>query len=46
MPDAVCRYILDRYDHPEKLARMSEKMKALAVPDAAKKVADLVESGA
>ena len=46
VPDAVCRYILDRYDHPEKLARMSEKMKALAVPDAAKKVADLVESGA
>ena len=45
-PDAVCRYILDRYDHPEKLARMSERMRSLATPDAAARVADLVESGA
>ena len=44
-PDAVCRYILDRYDHPEKLARMSERMRSLATPDAAARVADLVESG-
>ena len=36
-------YLLDRYDHPEKLARMSEKMRALATPDAAARVADLVE---
>ena len=44
-PDAVCRYMLDRYDHPEKLARMSERMRSLAKPDAAARVADLVESG-
>ena len=39
----ICRYLLDRYDHPEKLAAMSEKMRALATPDAAAKVADMVE---
>jgi len=40
----LCRYLLDRYDHPEKLARMAERMRALAAPDAAAKVADLVEA--
>jgi len=44
--DAVCRYILDRYDHPEKLAKMADRMRSLATPDAAARVADLVESGA
>lgn len=39
----ICRYLLEKYDHPEHLARMSEKMKTLATPDAAAKVADLVE---
>ena len=39
----VCRYLLEKYDHPEHLSRMAEKMKALATPDAASKVADLVE---
>ena len=39
----VCRYLLEKYDHPEHLSRMAEKMKALAAPDAAAKVADLVE---
>ena len=39
----ICRYLLEKYDHPEHLARMSEKMKSLATPDAAAKVADLVE---
>ena len=39
----VCRYLLEKYDHPEHLAQMAEKMKALATPDAAAKVADLVE---
>ena len=39
----ICRYLLDRYDHPETLAAMSEKMRALATPDAAAKVADMVE---
>ena len=39
----ICRYLLEKYDHAEHLARMAEKMKALATPDAAAKVADLVE---
>ncbi len=42
-PKQICRYILERYDHPEKLAAMSEKMRALSTPDAAAKVADMVE---
>ena len=42
-PRQVCRYLLDKYDHPERLAAMAEKMKKLATPDAAAKVADLVE---
>ena len=37
-----CRYLLEKYDHPEHLVRMAEKMRALATPDAAAKVADLV----
>lgn len=41
---AICRYLMDRYDHPEKLVAMSEKMAKLATPDAAKKVAELVTS--
>ena len=39
----ICRYLLEKYDHPEHLARMAEKVKTLATPDAAAKVADLVE---
>ena len=39
----VCRYLLEKYDNPEHLSRMSEKMKSLATLDAAAKVADLVE---
>ncbi|MBR2837503.1 MAG: UDP-N-acetylglucosamine--N-acetylmuramyl-(pentapeptide) pyrophosphoryl-undecaprenol N-acetylglucosamine transferase [Kiritimatiellae bacterium] len=42
-PRQICRYLIDRYDHPERLARMSERARALATPDAAAKVADLVE---
>ena len=42
-PKQVFRYLLDKYDHPERLARMSAKMKELAVPDAAARVADIVE---
>lgn len=41
---AICRYLMDRYDHPEKLAAMSEKMLKQATPDAAKKVAELITS--
>ena len=43
---AVCRYLMDKHDHPERLARMSERMRALATPDAASKVADMVEGRA
>ena len=41
----VCRYLLEKYDNPEHLARMTEKMRSLAVPDAAAKVAELIEVG-
>ena len=39
----VFRYLLEKYDNPGHLARMAEKMKSLGTPDAAAKVADLVE---
>ena len=39
---AVCRYLRHKYDHPEALAGQAAKMKALATPDAAACVADLV----
>lgn len=39
---AICRYLMDRYDHPEKLVAMSERMAKLATPDAAKHVAKLL----
>jgi len=42
-PCQLFRYLLDKYDHPERLVKMSEKIRKLAVPDAAEKVADLVE---
>jgi UDP-N-acetylglucosamine--N-acetylmuramyl-(pentapeptide) pyrophosphoryl-undecaprenol N-acetylglucosamine transferase len=42
-PRQVCRYLMQKLDHPEQLAVMREKMKALASPDAAAKVADELE---
>ena len=42
----ICRYLLQKYDHPEQLAAMREKMMRLATPDAAARVADLVEASA
>lgn len=42
-PKQICRYLLERYDRPEKLAAMSEKMLAMSTPDAASKVADVVD---
>jgi len=42
----VCRYLLHKYDHPEALEKMSAKMRQLATPDAAARVADLVEEAA
>lgn len=44
-PRQICRYLLNRYDNPEKLARMGERMSEMAEPDAAGKVADLIEKG-
>ena len=45
-PLQLSRYILSKYDHPEQLARMSEKIALLATPDAAAQVADVVEQAA
>lgn len=42
----LCRYLLAKYDHPEQLAQMREKMLRLATPAAASAVADLVEQAA
>lgn len=42
-PRAVCRYLLEKYDRPEHLQRMAEKIRERATPDAAVKVVDLVE---
>lgn len=39
----VCRYLLDRYDHPERLECMATKMKELSSLNAASKVVDLIE---
>jgi len=41
-PDAVCKYLLNLYDHPAKLSDMSARIKALSVPEAAGRVADIV----
>lgn len=43
LPRQICRYLMQKLDHPEQLASMREKMKALASPDAAAKVADVLE---
>lgn len=45
-PRQLFRYLLDKYDHPERLERMSSRMRAMAVPDAAARLADLVEGKA
>ena len=45
-PHQLARYILDKMDNPGKLAQMAAKMKELSVPDAAERVADLVEKAA
>ena len=45
-PRQICRYLLEKHDHPEHLARMAEKMRAQATPDAAARVADLIEQEA
>jgi UDP-N-acetylglucosamine--N-acetylmuramyl-(pentapeptide) pyrophosphoryl-undecaprenol N-acetylglucosamine transferase len=45
-PRALANYILHKIDHPEELAKKASAMKAMSVPDAAAKVADLLESTA
>ena len=42
-PRAIANYILNKVSHPHVLMRMAERMKSLATPDAAQRVADLVE---
>jgi len=42
-PRALANYILNKIEHPHQLMRMTERMRALATPDAARQVADLVE---
>ena len=42
-PENLCSYVRHRYDHPEKLTAMSAKIRTLATPDAAARVADLIE---
>lgn len=45
-PRQICRYLINVYDHPEKLKAMGEKMAGLSTVDAAEKVARLVEKAA
>jgi len=45
-PRALANYILHKIDHPDELAKKASAMKAMSVPDAAAKVADLLESTA
>ena len=45
-PRQLARYLLDKFDHPERLEKMAQRMKSLAIFDAAQKVADLVEQAA
>ena len=42
----ICRYLMSKYENPARLADMSAKILALATPDAAARVADLVERNA
>ncbi|MBR1870532.1 MAG: UDP-N-acetylglucosamine--N-acetylmuramyl-(pentapeptide) pyrophosphoryl-undecaprenol N-acetylglucosamine transferase [Kiritimatiellae bacterium] len=42
-PRSLANHILFQYSHPDHLEAMREKMKSLAIPDAASRVADLVE---
>lgn len=42
----LCHYILSKYDAAAKLEAMADKMGMMSIPDAAKRVADLVEKTA
>ena len=43
-PRQLARYLIEKFDSPERIAQMAERMKALSTPDAAERVADLVET--
>lgn len=45
-PHQLFRFLLGLYDDPGRLARMAEKMRELATPDAAERVADMIEAAA
>ena len=42
-PRQLARYLIEKYDSHDRLAAMAANMKRLATPDAAEKVADIVE---
>ena len=42
-PGALAKWLFNKSEHPASLLSMSENMKSMAVPDAAGRVADLVE---
>ncbi|MBR1589350.1 MAG: UDP-N-acetylglucosamine--N-acetylmuramyl-(pentapeptide) pyrophosphoryl-undecaprenol N-acetylglucosamine transferase [Kiritimatiellae bacterium] len=42
-PRALANYILHKMDHPEELAKKASAMRSMSAPDAAAKVADLLE---
>lgn len=41
-PKQICRHLLNFYENPDRLKKMSEKMLALATPDAAARVAEIL----
>lgn len=42
-PRQIARYLIEKFDSPERLAAMAANMKRMAAADAAEKVADIVE---
>ena len=42
-PAALVKYLIGKYEHPCELELMAERMRALSVPDAADRVAAMVE---
>jgi UDP-N-acetylglucosamine--N-acetylmuramyl-(pentapeptide) pyrophosphoryl-undecaprenol N-acetylglucosamine transferase len=44
-PRQICRYLLNRYDNPDKLAEMGSRMASMATLDAAEKVSDMITDG-
>ena len=45
-PEQLCKYLMAMRSRPDRLAEMSRRIASLAVPDAAARVADLVEATA